>query len=253
MDVAEWLKERGVDAMFVDATYCNPVFKFPGLVEAGTEVVRVASAALREGKIVWLVLDSLGKEELMVRVARRTGRRVVTSAGRYEMLRMVLPRMSRRYLTTVAGEGAYVRVVERWELKRRRVGGMEGKREVVMILASGCTARGGVKVGKDVVRVLYSSHCSFDELEKFVAKVQPGWVGPTAETRSYEGEDGIVRNPWLWFGGLTRERREEGKEAKVVRRGRVCDAGEVGKRMAGVKRARGVEFEDGEVMEVDSG
>lgn len=252
MDVAEWLRGRGVDGMFVDATYCNPVFKFPGLEAAGAEVVRMVREGLQAGKNVWLIMDSVGKEELLARVARGTGRRVVVSTERYAMVSRVLPGVSRKYLTSVRGKGCYVRVAERWEVRKGRKRGVrEGGREVVVILASGCAERGGMELREGVLQVLYSSHSNFEELRRFVGRVGPGWVGATAESAGYEGRDGIVREPGVWFGELTRggggeERERERESGCVVRRGRVCDAAEVGRRVAGVGRATGVGFDETE-------
>ncbi|XVE81309.1 hypothetical protein DITRI_Ditri15bG0053500 [Diplodiscus trichospermus] len=190
----------GCDAIFLDTTYCHPKFVFPSQEESVDYVVGVIDRIEREceqKRILFLVATYVvGKEKILVEIARRCERKICVDRRKMEILRVL----------GYGDDGAFtedesesdVHVVgwnvlgETWPYFRPNFARMKeimvekGYEKVVGFVPTGWTYE--VKRNKFAVRckdtfeihlVPYSEHSNYDELREYVKFLKPKKVIPT--------------------------------------------------------------------------
>ncbi|CAJ1842765.1 unnamed protein product [Sphenostylis stenocarpa] len=194
----------GADAVFLDSTYCDPKFVFPSQEESIDYVASVVERVEREcdgcnDKVLFLVATYvIGKEKILLELARRFKRKIHVDARKMEVLRVLGYGESGEF--TENGLESNIQVVgwnvlgETWPyfrpnfVKMKEImaerGGSYSK--VVGFVPTGWTyevkrSRFAVK-SKDSFQihlVPYSEHSNYDELREYVKFLKPKRVVPT--------------------------------------------------------------------------
>ncbi|XP_022771969.1 DNA ligase 6 isoform X3 [Durio zibethinus] len=190
----------GCDAIFLDTTYCDPKFVFPSQEESVDYVVSVVDRIGKEfekERVLFLVATYVvGKEKILVEVARRCKRKICVDGRKMEILR-VLGYGDNGVFTEDESESD-VHVVgwnvlgETWPYFRPNFARMKeimvekGYEKVIGFVPTGWTYE--VKRNKFAVRskdtfeihlVPYSEHSNYDELREYVKFLKPKKVIPT--------------------------------------------------------------------------
>lgn len=194
----------GSDAVFLDTTYCNPRFVFPSQEESVEYVINVIMGIGGEyhkagsiRNVLFLVATYVvGKEKILLEIARRCERKIHVDARKMEVLR-VLGYGDGGVFTENECESD-VHVVgwnvlgETWPyfrpnfVKMKEIMEEKGYSKVVGFVPTGWTYE--VKRNKFSVRskdsfeihlVPYSEHSNYDELREYVTLLKPKRVVPT--------------------------------------------------------------------------
>ncbi|XP_053313519.1 5' exonuclease Apollo [Spea bombifrons] len=170
-------KKKTIDVLYLDNTNCKPDQKLPSRQEA-TDQIKEVIEKHPEHEIV-IGLYSLGKESLLVDLAKTFKTWIVVSPQRLELLSIL---ELEDVFTTEEGAGR-IHVVEQSEVNYANMVRWNHTCPTIAILP---TSR-KVKVWhKDVHVVPYSDHSSFDELTEFVSKIEPCSIVPVVKTEKCE-------------------------------------------------------------------
>ncbi|KAJ4847523.1 hypothetical protein Tsubulata_003941 [Turnera subulata] len=226
------LRFVGCNAVFLDTTYCNPKFVFPKQEESVDYVVSViekvagggkkVGGGLEKGVLFLVATYVVGKERILLEIARRCKRKVVVDARKMEVLR-VLGYGESGVFTEDENESD-VHVVgwnvlgETWPyfrpnfVKMKEIMVEKGYSSVVGFVPTGWTYE--VKKNKFAVRVKdsfeihlvpYSEHSSYDELREYVRFLRPKRVIPTVGADVENSDSKHVRKMQKHFAGLVDE------------------------------------------------
>jgi DNA ligase-1 len=195
----------GSDAIFLDTTYCNPKFVFPLQEESIDYVVSViervggdykgGSNSMRD--VLFLVATYVvGKERILLEIARRCNRKIHVDARKMEVLRVLGYGESGLFTEDVCESDVHVVgwnvLGETWPyfrpnfVKMKEIMEERGYSKVVGFVPTGWTYE--VKRNKFAVRtkdsfeihlVPYSEHSNYDELREYVKFLKPKQVIPT--------------------------------------------------------------------------
>ncbi|OMO55604.1 DNA ligase, ATP-dependent [Corchorus capsularis] len=190
----------GCDGIFLDTTYCDPKFVFPSQKESVDYVVSVVDSIGKEfenKRVLFLVATYvIGKERILVEVARRCNRKVCVDGRKMGILR-ILGYGDDGVFTEDESESD-VHVVgwnvlgETWPyfrpnfVRMKEIMVEKGYEKVVGFVPTGWTYE--VKRNKFAVRskdsfeihlVPYSEHSNYDELREYVKFLKPKKVIPT--------------------------------------------------------------------------
>lgn len=196
----------GSDAVFLDTTYCNPKFAFPSQDESIDYVVSVidrvgpggdytASDSLR-GVLFLVATYVVGKERILLEIARRCNRKIHVDARKMEVLRVLGYGETGLFTEDVFESDVHVVgwnvLGETWPyfrpnfVKMKEIMEARGYSKVVGFVPTGWTYE--VKRNKFAVRtkdsfeihlVPYSEHSNYDELREYVKLLKPKRVIPT--------------------------------------------------------------------------
>ncbi|XP_012491347.1 DNA ligase 6 isoform X1 [Gossypium raimondii] len=190
----------GCDTIFLDTTYCNPKFVFPSQEESVDYVVSVVDRIgkeFKEKKVLFLVATYVvGKEKILVEVARRCKRKIFVDGRKMEILN-VLGYGGDKVFTVDESE-SNVHVVG-WNVlgetrpyfrpnfvRMKEIMEEKGYEKIVGFVPTGWTYE--IKRNKFAVRskgsieihlVPYSEHSNYDELREYVKFLKPKRVIPT--------------------------------------------------------------------------
>ncbi|KAI7749025.1 hypothetical protein M8C21_009931 [Ambrosia artemisiifolia] len=216
----------GADAVFLDTTYCNPKYVFPSQDESIDYVVNVINKYSVESglkSVLFLVATYvIGKEKILVEIARRCGRKIHVEERKLGILRTV--GFGEDGVFTNEECESDVHVVgwnvlgETWPyfkpnfVKMKEIMEARGYAKVVGFVPTGWTYE--VKRNKFAVRVKdsfeihlvpYSEHSNYKELREYVKFLRPKRVIPTVGV-DVENVDGKHVNKMLkHFAGLVDE------------------------------------------------
>lgn len=194
----------GCNTVFLDTTYCNPKFVFPLQEESVDYVVSAIEKIGGEGfsgglekRVLFLVATYVvGKEKILIEIARRCNRKVYVDARKMEVLRVL--GCGESGVFTEDENESDVHVVgwnvlgETWPyfrpnfVKMKEIMVERGYNKVVGFVPTGWTYE--VKRNKFAVRskdsceihlVPYSEHSNYNELREYVKFLRPKRVIPT--------------------------------------------------------------------------
>ncbi|XP_047153019.1 DNA ligase 6 isoform X1 [Vigna umbellata] len=220
----------GADAVFLDTTYCNPKFVFPSQEESIDYVASVVERVEREcgdsnDKVLFLVATYvIGKEKILLELARRFKRKIHVDARKMEVLRVLGYGESGEF--TENGLESNIHVVgwnvlgETWPyfrpnfVKMKEVMAERGGSysRVVGFVPTGWTyevkrSRFAVKC-KDSFQihlVPYSEHSNYDELREYVKFLKPKRVVPTVGLDVEKSDSKHANRIMKHFAGLVDE------------------------------------------------
>ncbi|PWA99704.1 DNA LIGASE 6 [Artemisia annua] len=189
----------GCDGVFLDTTYCDPKYVFPKQSEPVEYIVSVVerfSKECKEKKVLFLVATYvIGKEKILVEVARRCGKKVYVDERKMSVLRA---------LGYEEGEPNFVKMKEIMEGR--------GYDKVVGFVPTGWTYE--VKKSNFAVRVKdefeihlvpYSEHSNYEELREYVKFLRPKRVIPTVGVDVGDVDGKNVSKMLKHFSGLVDE------------------------------------------------
>ncbi|KAG6777436.1 hypothetical protein POTOM_017257 [Populus tomentosa] len=194
----------GCNTVFLDTTYCNPKFVFPLQEESVDYVVSAIEKIGGKGfsgglekRVLFLVATYVvGKEKILIEIARRCNRKVYVDARKMEVLRVL--GCGESGVFTEDENESDVHVVgwnvlgETWPyfrpnfVKMKEIMVERGYNKVVGFVPTGWTYE--VKRNKFAVRskdsceihlVPYSEHSNYNELREYVRFLRPKRVIPT--------------------------------------------------------------------------
>uniref|UniRef100_A0A0D9V485 DNA ligase (ATP) n=1 Tax=Leersia perrieri TaxID=77586 RepID=A0A0D9V485_9ORYZ len=193
----------GADAVFLDTTYCNPKFTFPSQDESLDYVVDAIKRAKEEsgaaGERVLCLISTyvVGKERILLEVARRCGCKIHVDSKKMEIL-TALGFGGENGVFTEDAEATDVHVTgwnilgETWPyfrpnfVKMKEIMVDRGYTKAVGFVPTGWmyeTKKEGFAIrAKDSLEihlVPYSEHSSYDELRDYVRFLRPKRVIPT--------------------------------------------------------------------------
>lgn len=219
----------GADAVFLDTTYCNPKFTFPSQVESVDYVVNAINHVKEESsvsgeRVLCLIATYVvGKERILLEVARRCGCSIHVDSRKMEILTVSGFGGENGVFTEDAAE-TDVHVIgwnilgETWPyfrpnfVKMKEIMMERGYMKAVGFVPTGWmyeTKKEGFAVRvKDSLKihlVPYSEHSSYNELRDYVKFLHPKRVIPTvgADTGKLDSKEAITLQKH--FAGLVDE------------------------------------------------
>ncbi|MDP2435919.1 MAG: hypothetical protein Q8P67_09270, partial [archaeon] len=178
-----------LDRLYLDNTYCSPAHRFPDQLSARELVFSLLDRLfLTAGASVLLGTDSLGKEDLLLAIARRYSTRIVVSPERAAVISLCapdldlspsLPSLADCFSPLPSSSPAppashgtpYIRVMPKRAVPRQQL-----SRQLVGVLPT--SFQFAPSHGPNLHYVPYSLHSSYDELLAFVAHLRPRSVVP---------------------------------------------------------------------------
>lgn len=233
----------GADAVFLDTTYCHPKFVFPSQDESVNYVVDVVNQCDGGDDVLFLVATYVvGKEKILLELARRLGKKVHVDARKMEVLEALGYGESGEFTEDVLQTNIHVVgwnvLGETWPYFRPNFVRMKeimierGYSKVVGFVPTGWTYE--VKHGKFAVRskdscrihlVPYSEHSNYDELREYVRFLKPKKVVPTVGLDVEKSDSKHVDKMRKYFARLVDETANKKEFLKGFKK---CDSGVVG-------------------------
>ncbi|KAF7822283.1 DNA ligase 6 isoform X2 [Senna tora] len=237
----------GADAVFLDTTYCHPKFQFPTQEESVAYIVDVVGTSGGEydcsnRDVLFLVATYVvGKEKILLELARRLKRKVHVDTRKMEVLRVLGYGKSGEF--TEDDSETNIHVVgwnvlgETWPyfrpnfVKMKEIMTERGYSKVVGFVPTGWTYE--VKHNKFTVKskdsfqihlVPYSEHSNYDELREYVKFLKPKRVVPTVGVDVEKTDSRHAAKMMKHFAGLV----DETANKQEFLRGFHCASGEVG-------------------------
>ncbi|XP_024187828.1 DNA ligase 6 isoform X2 [Rosa chinensis] len=240
----------GSDAVFLDTTYCNPKFVFPSQEES---VDYISSLIERVGgehevsmkSVLFLVATYvIGKEKILIEIARRCKRKVYVDARKMAVLRVLGYGDSGVFTEDECESDVHVVgwnvLGETWPYFRPNFVKMEeimverGYSRVVGFVPTGWTYE--VKRNKFSVRskdafeihlVPYSEHSNYDELREYVRFLKPKRVIPTVGSDVEKIDSKQASKMQKHFAGLIDEMANKKEFLQGFHRGTTEGGGKV--------------------------
>ncbi|CAM0882158.1 unnamed protein product [Alopecurus aequalis] len=206
----------GADALFLDTTYCNPKFTFPSQEESVEYVVNTIqqvkeeSAASGERVLCLIATYVVGKERILLEVARRCGCMIHVDSRKMEILTVLGFGGDKVFTEDAAATDVHVTgwniMGETWPyfrpnfVKMNEIMLERGYTKAVGFVPTGWmyeTKKEGFAVRlKDSLKihlVPYSEHSSYDELREYVKFLRPKRVIPTVgvDGGKLDGKDAV--------------------------------------------------------------
>ncbi|XP_078679202.1 uncharacterized protein LOC144914861 [Branchiostoma floridae x Branchiostoma belcheri] len=170
-----------VDVLYLDNTYCSPECVFPSRTQA-TQMIKNIISRHPEHDIV-LGMTMLGKEDLLVELAKTFQTWVVVTPQRLESLKLLeLPNVF-----TTDTEAGRIRVGLKYQITRKNMEKWNQDRPTIAILPSALyMGLDGKPYANqpDVHIVPYSDHSSYQELHEFVSRLKPRSIIPVVKGNS---------------------------------------------------------------------
>ncbi len=190
------LRGKKVHTAFLDCTYAKPQFQFPSREEAAAQVVFLSRKYAQH--IVYIAVDTLGKEELLVAVAQALDEKIFVSLDRF--LRMSLCGFNMNLFTAKA-DATRIRTMDRRQLTAAFIQSRQQAQLCIGIVPTGWSVQTTENKSASGLESLfytvpYSLHSSFDELADFVRRIRPTQIVPTSDSEAggLESCSGLCRH-----------------------------------------------------------
>jgi DNA ligase-1 len=212
----------GADAVFLDTTYCHPKFVFPTQDESVNYVVDVVNQCDGDDVLFLVATYVVGKEKILLEIAKRFGKKVHVDARKMEVLRVLGYGESGQFTENCLETNIHVVgwnvLGETWPyfrpnfVKMKEIMIERGYSKVVGFVPTGWTYE--VKRDKFAVRskdscrihlVPYSEHSNYDELREYVKFLKPKRVIPTVGLDVEKSDSKHVDKMRKYFAGLVDE------------------------------------------------
>ncbi|KAG8589548.1 hypothetical protein GDO81_006433 [Engystomops pustulosus] len=168
------LRNLKVDVLYLDNTNCDPEQRLPSRQEATEQIKELIERHPHHD--VMIGLYSIGKESLLVDLAKTFKSWIVVSPQRLELLSLL---EIEDVFSSTHGDGR-ICVVEQPEVNYHNMVKWNSEHPTIAILP---TSR-KVKVWhKDIHVVPYSDHSSYEELIDFVSQLKPSSIIPVVKTK----------------------------------------------------------------------
>lgn len=166
-----------IDVLYLDNTYNDPGCTWKTTEDSLEKIEEIISPIVDDANIV-IALHNLGKEELLVHIARKFQRWIVVTPNRFETLQLLeLPNVF-----TTDEDASNIRVVSQASLNwKNLMHWNDTDRKSIVIVPTGLfklSKKQKIYDHSNVHLVPYSCHSSYSELMEFVAKVCPRKIIP---------------------------------------------------------------------------
>nr|XP_002730478.1 PREDICTED: uncharacterized protein LOC100372601 [Saccoglossus kowalevskii] len=175
-------KHLCVDVLYLDNTYNNPNCLFPSREECTAKIIEIIQSHPQHD--VKLGMHTLGKENLLVDIARAVQEWIVVSPSRYS----TLEQLKMPNVFTTETDAGRIHLVSSYQITKKIMKKWNDKRPTIGILPTALyTSLNGQPYSsqKDVFVVPYSDHSSYYELFKFVSQVRPKTIIPIVKQKSF--------------------------------------------------------------------
>lgn len=216
----------GADAVFLDTTYCNPKFVFPSQdesVEYIIDVVERVGVECGDGDVLFLIATYVvGKEKILLELARRFNRKVFVDARKMEVLRVLGYGESDTFTEDRSETNVHVVgwnvLGETWPyfrpnfIRMKEIMSEGGYSKVVGFVPTGWTYE--VKRNRFAVKskdsfeihlVPYSEHSNYEELREYVKFLRPKRIVPTVGLDVEKSDSKHANKMRKYFAGLVDE------------------------------------------------
>ncbi|XP_069489472.1 5' exonuclease Apollo-like [Ambystoma mexicanum] len=166
---------KRIDILYLDNTNCNPDYILPSRQDA-TEQIKDIIASHPDHDVV-IGLYSIGKESLLVELAKEFQTWIVVSPEKLDLLHLL---ELEDVFTSVEGAGR-IRVIEQSAINYANLMRWNQAQPTIAILP---TSRPALKWHKNMHVVPYSDHSSFQELLAFVEELKPCSLEPVVKNQS---------------------------------------------------------------------
>ncbi|KAE9595182.1 hypothetical protein Lal_00009269 [Lupinus albus] len=223
----------GADAVFLDTTYCNPKFVFPSQdesIEYIVDVIERVRVQCHDDNVLFLVATYvIGKEKILLELARRFNRKIHVDARKMEVLRVL--GYGESGVFTEDGLESNIHVVgwnvlgETWPyfrpnfVRMKEIMSERGYSKVVGFVPTGWTYE--VKRNRFVVKskdsfeihlVPYSEHSNYEELREYVKFLRPKRVIPTVGLDVEKSDSKHADKMRRYFAGIVDEMAKAEKD-----------------------------------------
>ncbi|KAM8976245.1 5' exonuclease Apollo [Pelodytes ibericus] len=177
LDCPPLQNQKIINTLYLDNTNCDPDRKLPSREEATNQIKEIIEKHPEHD--IFIGLYNMGKETLLVDLAKTFKSWVVVSPQRLELLSI----LELEDVFTTEGSSGRIHVVHQSEVNYENMVQWNRGSPTIAILP---TSR-KVKVWhKDIHVVPYSDHSTFDELTEFVSRLKPYSIVPVVKTQQCE-------------------------------------------------------------------
>ena len=169
--------ENTITQLYLDNTYSSPDDNFPTRAEATLKVMDILYK--HPSHEILFGLDTLGKEELLYKVAMVLGVRIIVDEFRY----MTTKLMGIESYFTTDTTSSIIRVVRKHSIKKQILEARDNCQQVIAIIPS-CQYLGSFNPYQNSANIFvvpYSDHSSFSELKTFVSAIKPQRILPVVK------------------------------------------------------------------------
>lgn len=170
-----------IDTLYLDNTYCSPGCVFPSREEAVAKVIEIVSNHPNDDVLIGL--RSLGKEDLLCKIALHFQERISVPESFYRTLEL----LGAPDVFDFNGNEHRIRVVPFQKVSNRFVNKVNEDQSTIVILPTALYQ--GIEASpyenNDKVYIVpYSDHSSYTELQEFVSKMKPKKIIPIVKGSS---------------------------------------------------------------------
>ncbi|XP_035677095.1 5' exonuclease Apollo-like [Branchiostoma floridae] len=177
-------KRQSIDVLYLDNTYCSPECEFPSRTQATQMIKDIISRHPGHDIVLGVSSNALGKEDMLVELAKTFQTWVVVTPQRLETLKLLeLPNVF-----TTDPEAGRIRVALKYQITRKNIDRWNKEKPTIAIIASSMYA--GLDGIPNVHIVPYSDHSSHRELHEFVSRLKPRSIIPVVRAGNGKGESG---------------------------------------------------------------
>ncbi|XP_063301123.1 5' exonuclease Apollo-like [Pelobates fuscus] len=169
--------KKTIDVLYLDNTNCNPAQKLPSRKEATDQIKEIIEKHPEHNIVIGLY--TIGKESLLVDLAKYFKTWVVVTPQRLELLKIIeienvfeIKNGAGRIIAVYHKEITYGNMV-RWNRDHSTIAIIPTSREIK-------------PHHEDIHVVPYSDHSSFEELTEFVSRLKPCSIVPVVKTEKCE-------------------------------------------------------------------
>lgn len=195
-----------IDVLYLDNTYCSPKCIFPSRENAVERILSQVHNCLVQCDRVFLGLDNLGKEDLLIQIVKETNCKIFVKSNR----KITLEILGLSNITSNDEANSRILVVPTNQISGKNITLWNKEKKTHAILATarfcGFNFQPFVKI-PEIHVIPYSNHSSFSELKMFIKKVKPSTIIPIVgkEKKGIFGIDISDRADMSIFNGLLRE------------------------------------------------
>ena len=176
------LKSNAVDVLYIDNTFCSPKCVLPSRQKAKRQIIRIIEQHPRERVVFGL--RGLGKEDILISLAKWFDVKITVSEERYRLLE-VLALHEQFVMDCVGSEQTRFQAVELVEITRSSIDTWSQRAPTIAILLTGLFVGLGYQpftASSDTFVVPLSDHSPYTELHEFTARLRPKSVVPIVRT-----------------------------------------------------------------------
>jgi len=194
-----------IDLLYVDNTYLDPKIIFPSHEEALVQILDIIRAS--EGARVMIGMRNLGKEKLLIALARHLHEYIGVSEDRYKVLEII-----QTSDVFKVSPSCRIQVVDQSQITKKNMEAWNFESKTIAIIPTALSLALGPEMfcqHSDLYVVPYSDHCCFQELIEFVQMVEPNKVMPILSHNVKDRLSVVLtnRSDMSYFVGLTNSRQ----------------------------------------------